>query len=237
MKPLALLALLATAPVAAQTAGASAGDPSGPTMDSGLDRGLAGRPFAATPDAEDLVVARFEADLADLARLATAAALVHERTGAFPETAFGLLGAPEAAQTGARAFPLSELDVSASAGSVVLRYVPLPVSPYVREDLVVTATVRPDGPGRYAVEHEMRRRSDPEDGGRGLLYDRAGTYRVERGFGRLCVEAAAARAMIAAGAFEPDPDRLAPGEFTVRLHAPGPDGEVFYETARDDERP
>jgi len=176
----------------------------------------------------------FQADLADLARLATAAALVHERTGAFPATPYGLLGSPEAGQTRARAFRLSELSVAPSGDGLSMRYVPLPVSPYVREDLVVTATVRPDSAGRYTVTHEMLRREDAEDGGDALLYDRAGTYRVERGFGRLCIDTAAARRMIAEGTYGPEnrPQtalNATSGDLRVRVHPPGEAEPVFFE--------
>ena len=196
-----LLVLLATAPALAQT------------EDAALSQ----------------TAAVFAGDLADLTRLAAAAALVHERTGAFPATPFALLGAPEASQTGARTFPLSELSVVATADSVVVRYVPLPVAPYVREDLVVAATVRPDGAGLYTVRHEMRRRADPDDGGRSLLYDRAGVYEVGRGFGALCIDAARARAAITGGRFVPDPSLLGPEPLTVRVHPPGEAEPVYFE--------
>ena len=187
-------------------------------------------PLAAT-------AARFEADLADLARIATAAVLVRERTGAFPDSPFALLGAPEAAATLARRFPLSELSVAASGDSLALRYVPLPVAPYVREDLVVTATVRPDSAGTYVVTHEMRRRRDAEDGGAGLLYDRAAEYRVERGFGRLRINVARAQAMVADGTFR---DAAFPrmalnanvDDLTLRVHPPGRSEPVFFEASR-----
>ncbi|HEX8384818.1 MAG TPA: hypothetical protein VF576_01470 [Rubricoccaceae bacterium] len=208
MKPLLLLALIAAAPALAQA------------------------PDAALGQTADV----FVRDLADLTRLATAAALVHERTGAFPATPFALLGAPEGGQTGARALPLSELTLTSAADSVVVRYVPLPVSPYVREDLVVTATVRPGTDGLYTVRHEMLRRSDPDDGGRALLYDRAGAYHVERGFGALCLDVARAREAVAAGRFVPDPTALGPAPLTVRVHPPGDPAPVFYERTGGDGR-
>ena len=204
MKPLFLLALIAAAPVSAQTNDAALGQTA------------------------DL----FARDLAGLTRLATAAALVHERTGAFPATPFALLGAPEGGQTGARTFSLSELVVSAAADSLVLRYVPLPTSPYTRDDLVVTASVTADEAGRYTVRHEMRRRADLDLGGRALLYDRAGTYEIGKGFGDLCLDAARAREAIAAGRFTPDPALLGPEPLTLRVHPPGAPAPVYYQTTR-----
>ncbi len=209
MKLLFLLALLATAPALAQTGAEPADD-------------------VALGQTADL----FARDLSDLTRLATAAALVHERTGAFPETPFGLLGAPEGGQTGARTFPLSELAVTATADSVVLRYVPLPVSPYTRDDLVVSASVRADGAGRYTVRHEMRRRKDLDAGGRALLYDRAGEYHIGKGFGELCLDAARAREAIVAGRFTPDPALLGPVPLTLRVHPPGTATPVYYQATR-----
>lgn len=172
----------------------------------------------------------FREDLSDLARLATAAALVRDRTGDFPDTPFALLGSPEGEQTGARAFPLSALSVTAAGDSLVMRYVPLPVSPYVREDLTVTATLRPDGAGRYAVRHEMRRSADPDDGGRALLYDRTPDFRVGKGYGRLCIDTAEARALLASGTYRPADALVATsGDLTVRVHPTGEAEPVFYE--------
>ncbi|HEX8297540.1 MAG TPA: hypothetical protein VF594_00150 [Rubricoccaceae bacterium] len=174
--------------------------------------------------------AAFTDDLTDLARLATAAALVRERTGAYPSTPFDLLGSPEAAATGASAFPLSALDMTVTGDSLALRYVPLPVAPYVREDLVVTATVRREADGRTQVRHEMRRFAAAEDGGDRLLYDRAGDYRIERGYGSLFVDTAAAQRAVAAGTFVPrDVFTTSFGDLTVRVHPPGEATPVYYE--------
>ncbi|HEX9952524.1 MAG TPA: hypothetical protein VGB53_12205 [Rubricoccaceae bacterium] len=187
---------------------------------------------AATPTEPALArtAAVFTDDLSGLARLATAAALVRERSGAYPATPFDLLGSPEAAATGATAFPLSALDVTATGDSLALRYVPLPVAPYVREDLVVTATVRRTADGRTQVRHEMRRFADAEAGGGRLLYDRAGDVRVERGYGSLFVDTAAAQRAIAAGAFVPrDVFTTSLGDLTVRVHPPGEATPVYFE--------
>ncbi len=203
MRLLLLLAVLAAAPAFAQT-------------DS---------PLAST-------AATFRDDLSGLARLAATAALVRERTGAFPAAPFALLGSPEADGTDARDFRLSALDVTAAGDSLTLRYIPLPDAPYVREDLVVTATVRRAPDGRYAVRHEMRRFAASADGGRRLLYDRAGVYRVERGYGDLCIDAAKARAQIAAGTYTPTSALVTTsGDLTLRVHPPGEAEPVFFETS------
>ncbi len=212
---------------------------------------LAAAPLAAAPPAAAQTpgqndpalaptAAEFGRDLDVLARLTATAALVRERTGAFPATPFALLGSDEAGPTGARTLPLSALSVTAAGDSLVLRYVPLPVSPYVREDLVVTATVTRDAAGRALVRHEMRRYAAPADGGRLLLYDRAEGYRVERGYGELTVDVAAARRMADAGTFAPrdvfETGLGAPGSgpgqaLTVRVHPTGAAQPVYFEGA------
>lgn len=198
---------------------------------------LAAAPLAAsaqTPGDAALAptAAQFGSDLDVLARLTATAALVRERTGAFPATAFELLGSDEAGPTGARALPLSALNVTAAGDSLVLRYVPLPVSPYVRENLVVTATVTQGAAGRALVRHEMRRYAAPADGGRLLLYDRAGPYRVERGYGELTVDVAAARRAVDAGTFVPrDVFDTSLGDLTVRVHPTGEATPVYFEGA------
>ena len=188
------------------------------------------------PHASDAALAptaaEFGRDLDVLARLAAPAALVRERTGQFPATPFALLGSDEAGPTGARALPLSALDVTAAGDSLVMRYVPLPVDPYVREDLVVTATLTRDAAGRATVRHEMRRQAAPADGGRQLLYDRAGEYRVERGYGALSIDVATARRAVDAGRFAPrDVFETGLGDLTVRVHPVGAATPVYFEGA------
>ena len=199
-----------------------------------LAMALAAAPVFAQADAPLARTAdTFRDDLSGLARLATTAALVHERTGAFPASPFALLGSPEADGTAARDFRLSVLDVTAAGDSLAMRYVPLPVAPYVRENLVVTATVRRAPDGRYTVRHEMRRFEADADGGGRLLYDRAGVYRVERGYGDLCIDAQAARTQIAARTYTPMSALVATtaGDLTLRVHPPGEAAPVFYEAA------
>lgn len=208
---LPLLVLLAAAPAAAQTPATG-------------DRALA------------QTAAQFEDDLGLLTRAASAAALARAETGSFPDTPFTLLAGPWAGQTGLRSVPLSSLDVTAEGDRLVLTLVPLPQDPYVREDDVARLTLTPDGE-TVRGEYEVVRRADPDDGGAPIPYDVAGRYRVERAFGTLCVEVPRIRALVAEGRFVPDPTLLSSEPLTVRVHPPGEETPVFYETVRPTERP
>ncbi len=194
---------------------------------------LAALLVAASAHAQDDALAstsdRFEADLALVTRVAATAALVHDADGTFPMSAFGLLGSRWAGQTDLRAVPLSSLILTDRGDAVQVEYVPLPTDPYVREDLVVTLTLTPEGSGRYRGAYEIRRRADAEDGARPLPYDIAARYRVERAYGTLCVEAERIRGAVADGSFEPDPTQLSSEPLTIRVHPPGEGAPVFYE--------
>ena len=144
--------------------------------------------------------ALFRADLETVARVGATVALLHERTGAFPATAFDLLGSGEAGQTGLRATSLSRLTVEPADGGVRVRYNPLP-KPYVSNDLLADVVVTREDDGTYTARHELRRRTDPDLGGREIPYDRAGTYRVDEAGGTVCVDPAIARARLADGTF------------------------------------
>ncbi|MDT0632347.1 hypothetical protein [Rubrivirga litoralis] len=169
-------------------------------------------------------------DFDHLTRMTATAALLHEADGVFPATAFDLLGSRSAERTGLRTTPLSALDLEQLGETLRLVYVPLPQDPYVPEDHVITLTVVPDGAGRYRGEYEVVRRENPDRGGAAIPYDVAGQYRVERAFGTLCVETALVEPMLAAGAFVPDPAALSTTPLTLRVHPPGEDEPVFYET-------
>lgn len=196
--------------------------------------------FAQSRGPLESTAALFRGDLSDLARLATTAALVHDRTGAFPATPFALLSSPEADTTAARAFHLSAFDVMTAGDSLVMQYVPLPVAPYVRENLVVTATLRREPGGLYTVRHEMRRFEADADGGGRLLYDRAGVYEVERGYGGLCLDVTEVRRELATGRYNPLSAVVEPqqsllgiqssaGTPAVRVHPPGEATPVYYD--------
>lgn len=198
---LALAALLATTPALAQT-----GDP------------------ALAPTAGAL-----RADLETVMRVASTAALAHAETGAFPASAFDLLGRSWSAGTGVRSTPLSSMTVAPSGGEVEVGYVPLPTDPYVREDEVVTFTLRPEADGLYRGTYTIVRRADPDDGGATLPYSVAGRYRVERAVGTFCIEAERVRSLVAEGRFTPDPALLSREPLTLRVHPPGEPEPVYYE--------
>lgn len=200
-RPLALAVLLTAAPALAQT-----GDPA----------------LAPTADA-------LRGDLGTVLRVASTAALVHAETGAFPATPFDLLGRSWATDTGVRSTPLSSMTVAGTGAEAEVGFVPLPTDPYVREDEVVTLTLRPGAGGLYRGEYQIIRRADPDDGGATLPYDVAGRYRVERAFGTFCIEADRLRALVAEGQFAPDPALLSDEPLTLRVHPPGEPEPVYYE--------
>ncbi len=181
--------------------------------------------LASTADA-------FRDDLRLVTNVVATTALIHDATGAFPTTPFGLLGSAAARQTELRSTPLSELDIHSEADRVVLRYVPLPVAPYVREDEVVEIAIQRGEDGTYTGAYQITRREALDDGGARIPYDEAGRYRVERGFGTACVDLATVRAQLAAGTYAPEPGTLGPEPLAIRVHPPGDAAPVFYEEGR-----
>ena len=176
-----------------------------------------------TPTAE-----QFRDDLRTVTNMVATAALAHDAAGDFPTTPFGLLGSAAASQTGLRSTPLSGLSVSRDGDRLVLSYVPLPDDPYVREDRVVRLVVTPGADGRFTGDYEIRRRADPDQGGRALPYDVAGRYLVERGFGTACVDLAVVQSQLAAGTFAPEPGTLSAEPLTIQVHPVGESAPVYY---------
>ena len=174
--------------------------------------------------------AQFHQDLRVVTNMVATAGLVHDATGAFPTTPFALLGSPSASRTQLRATPLSALSVGRDGDRLVLEYVPLPVDPYERQDDIVRVVVTAQPDGRYVGDYEIRRRDDPDRGGRALAYDRAGPYVVGRGYGTACVDLAVVRDQLAAGTYTAEPGRLSAAPLTVRIHPPGRDTPVYYES-------
>lgn len=205
----------------------------------GAAAALLASPSTAQPAADPSLAATaaaFDADVQAIVRLASAAALVHARTGAFPSDAFGILGSPEGAATGARTLALSRLDVTAppaeAANAVgAFHVVPLP-QPYVRDDehYRVLLLRRPDG--QYEVQYRITRERDPDLGGGRLLYDLAGRYAVQSGVGTVCLDPVALRARLDDGTFVPDPATLSDEPYTVRVVPPGEDDPVYFQTTR-----
>ena len=171
--------------------------------------------------------AQFRDDLRAITNVVATAALVHDATGAFPATTFGLLGSRPADRTRLRGTPLSDLTVSRNVDGVVIRYVPLPVSPYVRRDRVVEMTVALED-GLYQADYEIVRREDPDDGGDRIAYDRAGRFLVTRGYGTACVDLEVVRARLADRTFRAEPGTLGPEPLTVQVHPVGEAEPVFY---------
>ncbi|PAP77808.1 hypothetical protein [Rubrivirga marina] len=172
---------------------------------------------------------QFRDDLRAITNVVATAALVHDATGAYPTTTFGLLGSRPADRTRLRGMPLSDFTVSRDGDGVVVRYVPLPVDPYVREDRVVRVTVTQDADGLYKGDYEILRQADPDEGGERLPYDVAGRYRVTRGYGTACVDVATVQQQLAAGSYAPEPGTLGPEPLTTRVHPVGDDEPVYYE--------
>lgn len=172
---------------------------------------------------------RFRGDLDAITNVVATAALLHDETGAFPTTPFGLLGSRAADRTRLRALPLSDLSVSPDGDGVTVRYVPLPVDPYVREDRAVRVTVTRGEDGLYRGAYEIVRQADPDDGGERLPYDVAGRYRVLRGYGTACVDVGTVRNRLAAGSYTSRPGTNGPGTLTTRVHPPGERDPLYFQ--------
>ena len=197
---------------------------------------LLAAPASAQPDAPGSDPAlgstyqQFHGDLRVVTNMVATAGLIHDATGAFPSTPFELLGSAAASRTGLRQTPLSSLTVGRDGDRLVLDYITLPVAPYERQDDVVRVVVTARADGEFVGDYEIRRRDDPDRGGRTLPYDRAGRYVVERGFGTACVDLGVVRGQLAAGTYTAEPGRLSAAPLTVRVHPPGQDQPVFYES-------
>ena len=194
----------------------------GPARAQDADRAALSDP-ALAPTAEQL-----RDDLRTVTHMVATAALARDAAGDFPTTPFGLLGSAAASRTGLRAVALSELTVGRDGDRLVLSYVPLPEDPYVREDRVVRLVVTPGAGGRFTGDYEIRRRADPDQGGRTLPYDTAGRYLVERAFGTACVDLAVVQGQLAAGTFAPEPGTLSAEPLTIRVHPVGEAAPVYY---------
>ncbi len=138
-------------------------------------------------DDVDAAAAAMEDDLQVLSLLAATAALIHERTGAYPAGAFELLGAPEADRTGARGLLLSSLTVTPSADGVDVAYgrTPWAEDPTERG---AAFTLAPDAEaGGYAARFTLSHNADADFGGRRLLIAREGALEVRDASGRICL--------------------------------------------------
>lgn len=178
---------------------------------------------AAERAALDRSVGALDAQLTPAGQLAAAAALVAERTGTFPQTPFALLGAPAAAEMGARQLNLSALDVQSEGNDFRLAYTLLPT----REDptrrsgeLLLTPTA---AEGQYEARVSLSRMEDPDHGGRSLDLHREDNVAVRQLGGRFCVDLAADPTGVG-----PTPERPYTITFTP---APGTAGNAYREIA------
>jgi hypothetical protein len=142
---------------------------------------------APTP-AADAAAASLEGDLETLSLLAATAALVRERTGAYPATAFQLLSSPEADRTGARGLVLSGLTLAPSGDALEVRYGRTPTAEDPTER-GAAFTLAPDAEaGGYAARFTLSRTADRDFGGRRLDFANEGDLRVVNARGRLCLD-------------------------------------------------
>ncbi|MAQ92263.1 MAG: hypothetical protein CMM84_01845 [Rhodothermaceae bacterium] len=185
--------------------------------------------FAQSDPALAPTADRFRADLTTVTAVLATAALVHDASGTFPSTPYALLGSAEAGRTGLRAASLSEISMSRDGDGVAVRYVPLPIAPYTRDDEVVTLDITRDDDGTYSGAYRITRRADPDDGGRTLPYDTAGRYRVDLASGTACVDVATVREQLATGTYTNTPGTLGPQPLTVRVVPLGGDTPVYYQ--------
>ncbi len=146
---------------------------------------LTAAPLAAQPFPAEDAAARLEPLLVPAAHLAATAALYHERTGRYPDTAFDLLGSQEAALTGLRRLRLARLDVRADADSLRLLYLLTPTAAEPSErGGAVAVTVTPDG---VRAPFRITHRTDPDFEDRPLPVTAGARYRVRHVRGTLCV--------------------------------------------------
>ena len=171
---------------------------------------------------------RFRTDLRTITNVVATAALVYDRTGAYPDTPYALLGSRAADQTGLRRTPISFLSLDRSGDQVVVELVPLPSDPYVRTDDVMRITVSRGADGLFTGDYEIRRRQAPADGADPLPYDRTGRYLVTRGFGTACVDLGTVQDRLAAGTYAPEPGTLGTRELTVEVRPVGEAEPVLY---------
>lgn len=190
--------------------------------------------LAASANAQTLsqTDALFRSDLTTVARVAATASLIHDQTGAFPATPFALLGSGWADRTGLRGVSLSTISVEPAADGVRVVYNPLPC-PYVSDDLVAEVVVTRQPDGDYLATHELRRRADPDRGGRALPYDRADGVRVDEAGGTLCVDLAVVQQALADGTFASTLPHLDGDGLPVRVRSLDGRDRVLYTSGRE----
>lgn len=129
--------------------------------------------------------------------LAATAALLHAETGTFPDTPFGLLGAPVAATTGGRQVRLAALTLTPDADTLRVAYVLTP-SADEPDERTGDFALFPEGDG-YTARFRVDLRDDPDFSDAALPLTTSGTLRVRSARGRLCLDTARVRALAAEG--------------------------------------
>jgi hypothetical protein len=121
-------------------------------------------------------------------QIAATAAAIAEARGEFPADRFALLGAPQAAETGARSLNLSALDVRATAEDVRIEYVLLPTRDDPTDRMGTLVITRRDEPGLFEAAVSLTRRDDPDHTGRQLDLTRRDQIAVRRLDGRFAID-------------------------------------------------
>ena len=142
------------------------------------------QPAVASDDAES-AAAQVEQALHAPAVLAAAAALLHGRIGSYPTEPFELLGSPEATMTGARSLLLSDLKLTVHGDTLQMRYTTTPSPSEPAEQVGGVSLYR--SADEFKARLRINRRADPDFGGEMLPLATAGSLRVRRAQGQLCL--------------------------------------------------
>jgi hypothetical protein len=157
-----------------------------------------------TASAADAAAADVVPYLEAPAVLAATAALLHADTGRYPAEPFALLGAPVAAQTGARGVRLARLDLAADGDTLRVAYVLTPSA----DGAGGLHRARAERAGRFALFREgdgytarlhVDLHDDPDLSDAALPLTTEGPLRVRSARGRLCLDTAHVRALAAEG--------------------------------------
>lgn len=135
----------------------------------------------------DRAALELDRQLTPAGQLAATAAMIYERSGAFPGTPFELLGSPDARASGALNLSLSALTLRPEGDGLRIEYTLLPQ----REDptdRMGSLLVRPTDEGRYVSEVALTRRDDPDHTGRPLDIAEEDPVAVRRLDGRFAID-------------------------------------------------
>jgi hypothetical protein len=195
---------------------------------------VAGAPAWAQSDpAADRAAEAVVDDLRPLSLVAATAALIHDRTGAYPATPFELLGSPEAFRTGLRGIQFAELTIEAP-GQAVYRLAHPAVETQTERTAQTTFAYEADS-ARHVAEFEIIARRDEDEGGRRIPLTVSDQLVVRVARGRLCIDSDRVAALADAAAFGAAApyfgDRRA---LSVSFDGPG-DRQVAHATVRSEQ--